>query len=112
MKGNGNLSELLHNFFAALTTVEGIWLVIGFSAQALFSARFLVQWIASEQSRRSIVPEAFWYLSFAGGALLFAYAVYRKDPVFMLGQGFGLLVYSRNIFFLRAAKRQDNSDVE
>ena len=91
-------------------TVELVWLGIGLVAQLLFSARFLVQWVASERVRRSIVPEAFWYLSFAGGALLFAYAVHRMDPVFMLGQGFGLLVYSRNIFFVRSAKRRGSID--
>lgn len=71
-----------------------------------------MQWIASERVRRSIVPEAFWYLSFAGGSLLFAYAIYRMDPVFMAGQGFGLLVYSRNIFFVRSAKRSDDYEAE
>lgn len=81
--------------------IDGLWLLIGLSAQAMFSARFLVQWIASERVRKSIVPNAFWYFSLAGGLMLFAYAIHRRDPVFMLGQGFGLIVYSRNIFFLR-----------
>ncbi|PWE32197.1 lipid A biosynthesis [Maritimibacter sp. 55A14] len=95
----------MREFLAETPAVELIWLTIGFTAQAMFSARFLVQWIASERVRRSIVPELFWYFSFAGGALLFAYAIYRKDPVFILGQGFGLLVYSRNIYFIWAARR-------
>ena len=77
------------------------WLVIGLVAQALFSARFLVQWIASERSRRSIVPKAFWYLSLMGSALLLAYAVHRRDPVFILGQSFGFLVYIRNLMLWR-----------
>lgn len=87
------------------TRLELIWLAVGFAAQAMFSARFLVQWIASERVRRSIVPDAFWYFSLAGGALLLAYAIYRRDPVFMLGQGFGLVVYARNIYFLHDARR-------
>ena len=92
--------DSIRNFLTDTPTLELAWLGIGFLAQAMFSARFLVQWIASERARRSIVPELFWYFSFAGGALLFMYAIYRKDPVFILGQGFGLLVYSRNIYFL------------
>jgi len=85
-------------------TYETAWIVIGFIAQALFSARFFVQWIASERRGRSIVPHAFWYFSVAGGALLFAYAIHRRDPVFIVGQGAGLIVYVRNLQLLRAAR--------
>ena len=63
----------------------------------MFSMRFIIQWIASERARKSIVPEVFWYFSFAGGAMLLAYAIYRGDPVFILGQGMGLFIYARNI---------------
>ena len=66
-------------------TIEWLWLGIGFLGQALFSARFLVQWLASERARRSIVPRAFWFFSLAGGATLLAYAIYRRDPVFIAG---------------------------
>lgn len=86
-------------------TPEKIWLGIGFSAQALFSARFLVQWIASEKAGRSVVPVAFWFLSLLGGALLLAYAVWRRDPVFILGQGAGLIIYSRNLYLIHREKR-------
>jgi lipid-A-disaccharide synthase-like uncharacterized protein len=68
--------------------------------------RFIVQWIASERARRSIVPETFWYFSFLGGAMLFAYAIYRVDPVFILGQGSGLLIYARNIHFIWSHKKE------
>jgi lipid-A-disaccharide synthase-like uncharacterized protein len=78
---------------------------VGFAAQLMFSMRFIVHWIASERARRSIVPETFWYFSMVGGAMLFAYAVYGLDPVFMLGQGMGLLIYARNIYFIRAHHR-------
>jgi lipid-A-disaccharide synthase-like uncharacterized protein len=71
----------------------------------MFSARFLVQIVASERARRSVVPEAFWYLSIFGGTLLLAYAIHRQDPVFILGQAFGLIVYLRNLYFLRIARR-------
>ena len=78
-----------------------IWIAIGFLGQALFSARFLVQWIASEMKRASVVPLAFWWFSLAGGVTLFAYAVWREDPVFIAGQGFGLLIYARNLVLIR-----------
>jgi lipid-A-disaccharide synthase-like uncharacterized protein len=82
------------------------WLVLGFgfAGQALFSARFLIQWIASERSRKSVVPVLFWYFSLGGGLTLFIYALYREDPVFMLGQGFGLIVYIRNLWLIRHEK--------
>ena len=82
-------------------SVERIWLVIGFLGQALFSARFIVQWVASERARRSIVPHAFWFLSLAGGATLLSYAIYRQDPVFIVGQGAGLFIYLRNLMLIR-----------
>lgn len=87
----------LASWWITTPTAEKLWLALGFSAQLMFAMRFIVQWIASERARRSIVPEHFWYFSGAGGALLFAYAIYRLDPVFMLGQGLGLLIYARNI---------------
>jgi lipid-A-disaccharide synthase-like uncharacterized protein len=73
------------------------WIVLWFVAQGLFTMRFLVQWIASERQKKSVVPVAFWYLSVAGGGLLLVYAIYRKDPVFILGQATGLVVYVRNL---------------
>ncbi len=81
-------------------TAEHFWLAIGLLGQALFSARFLVQWIASERRQRSVVPHAFWYFSIGGGLTLLAYAIYRRDPVFILGQGAGLFVYARNLWFI------------
>jgi lipid-A-disaccharide synthase-like uncharacterized protein len=96
-------------WWSTTPTTEILWLGLGFTAQLLFATRFIVQWIASEKARRSIVPETFWYFSLAGGLLLFCYAIYRLDPVFMLGQGAGLLIYSRNIQMIwrsRAAEGQ------
>jgi lipid-A-disaccharide synthase-like uncharacterized protein len=77
------------------------WLILGFTAQALFSARFVIQWIASEKAKASIIPVLFWYLSIAGGGLLLIYAIHIKDPVFIIGQAFGFLIYARNIYFVR-----------
>lgn len=74
-----------------------LWLVLGFGAQALFSGRLLVQWIVSEKKRKSTVPKLFWYLSLFGSTLLLVYAVHKMDPVFILGQAFGLVVYVRNL---------------
>ncbi len=80
------------------------WLVLGFIAQSLFSARFLVQWVASERAGKSVVPVVFWHLSIIGTVLLLAYAVYRRDPVFILGQSAGLVVYFRNLYLIRRQK--------
>jgi lipid-A-disaccharide synthase-like uncharacterized protein len=87
-------------YFTGMSPIERTWVITGFAAQALFSARMLVQWIATERARQSVVPPLFWYLSFGGGALLFAYAIYRRDPVFILGQGMPLVIYARNIWFI------------
>lgn len=79
------------------------WLVVGLGliGQLLFSARLLVQWIASERQAKSVVPEVYWVLSMAGGVTLLLYAVYRRDPVFMLGQAFGVVIYARNLWLIR-----------
>ncbi|ROR34882.1 lipid-A-disaccharide synthase N-terminal domain-containing protein [Inmirania thermothiophila] len=78
-----------------------VWLIVGFTGQALFSMRFLVQWLQSERKRRSVVPVEFWYFSVAGGATLLAYAIHRADPVFIVGQATGLFIYLRNLHFIR-----------
>jgi lipid-A-disaccharide synthase-like uncharacterized protein len=76
------------------------WVVLGLVAQAMFTMRFLVQWLASERAGRSIIPTAFWLFSIAGGLLLLAYALYRRDVVFIVGQSFGVFVYLRNLQFV------------
>lgn len=97
-------TDLVHWWLSTPTT-ELIWIGIGLSAQLMFSMRFLVQWVASERARASIVPETFWYFSFFGGTLLLAYACYRADPVFIIGQATGLVIYSRNLYFIWLGKR-------
>jgi lipid-A-disaccharide synthase-like uncharacterized protein len=84
-------------------TVEQTWLGVGLLGQAFFSARFVGQWIASERARQSALPVRFWYWSIGGGLALLAYAIYRLDPVFSLGQGTGLFVYARNLYFIHRA---------
>ena len=83
-----------------------VWIIIGFVGQALFSARFIVQWLASERVKRSIIPTAFWYFSLAGGVTLFAYAIHKQDPVFIAGQGLGLIVYLRNLYLIRSGRQK------
>jgi lipid-A-disaccharide synthase-like uncharacterized protein len=84
-----------------------IWLIIGFTGQALFSMRFLVQWIQSERQKKSTIPLAFWYFSVAGGVSLLIYAIHRKDPVFIVGQGAGLFIYARNLYLIFRERRQN-----
>ena len=76
------------------------WLIIGFVGQALFSMRFLLQWVASERKGESVIPTLFWYFSLAGGLTLLAYAIYKQDPVFILGQSAGALIYIRNLVLI------------
>ena len=82
------------------------WLVLGFGAQALFTARFIVQWLASERAGRSLVPTSFWLLSLGGSSLLLVYAIYRQDPVFILGQSSGLFIYSRNLWLIQRENKR------
>ena len=79
---------------------EFIWVVIGFCGQALFGSRFVIQWIASEKQKRSVIPVPFWYCSIAGGLVLLSYALYRMDPVFICGQALGVFIYGRNLYFI------------
>jgi lipid-A-disaccharide synthase-like uncharacterized protein len=81
------------------------WVLLGFLAQGLFTMRFLVQWIASERAGRSVIPLAFWIFSIGGGLLLLVYALYRKDPVFIAGQAFGVFVYLRNLYFVMRERK-------
>jgi lipid-A-disaccharide synthase-like uncharacterized protein len=87
-------------------TAEQIWLVVGFIGQAMFGARFLVQWIASERQRRSVIPIAFWHFSIAGSLIVLAYAIHRLDPVFILGQSVGSFIYARNLYLLHRERAQ------
>jgi len=80
---------------------EHFWLAVGFLGQVFFSMRFLVQWIVSERKKQSVIPVSFWFFSIGGGLTLLCYAIYRMDPVFILGQGAGLFVYLRNLYLIR-----------
>ena len=88
------------------------WAYIGIIAQALFTGRFVVQWLASEKAGRSVIPFSFWLLSIGGGVLLLVYALYRRDPVFILGQAFGVLIYLRNLTFVLRERREEKAKRE
>ena len=98
------LAELSHEVGSYLYNVflmKLTWLVlVGYAGQALFTMRFVVQWIATERAKKSVFPVAFWFFSIGGGLLLFVYALTIKDPVFILGQGFGVFVYLRNLYWV------------
>lgn len=99
--------QWLMNMLHVDSMTELWWVVFGLIAQLMFTGRFLVQWIASERKRESVVPLAFWYFSLVGGLMLFSYAVYRKDPVFILGQSLGVFIYSRNLWLIYAKRRRE-----
>jgi lipid-A-disaccharide synthase-like uncharacterized protein len=80
--------------------IPSFWLVVGFVGQALFSMRFILQWLKSEREGRSVIPIAFWYFSLAGSLVLLAYAIHRADPVFILGQAAGIVIYLRNLYLI------------
>lgn len=99
------MAETLFHWLNVQSWAEFWWVIIGLGGQLLFTARFLVQWIASERAGRSVVPLAFWYFSVFGGLVLFCYAIYRKDPVFILGQSMGLFIYLRNLWLIYGERR-------
>ena len=98
-----HIGDWLHSVFVQQFD---FWVLLGFVAQALFTMRFLVQWVASEKARRSVVPASFWTFSILGGSLLLVYAISRKDPVFIAGQAAGLFIYVRNVWFILHERRQ------
>ena len=107
------MTDLFNTFATYLHDVFVIkfdgWVILGFVAQGFFTMRFVVQWIASERARKSVIPVAFWFFSIGGGVLLLVYALYRRDPVFIAGQALGLLVYIRNLYFIIVNGRQSSA---
>ena len=90
----------MFNFISTLSSIELIFLCIGFIGQGLFASRFIIQWIYSEKIGKSAIPIVFWYLSIFGGLGLLTYAIFRKDPVIILGQTFGIFIYLRNLILI------------
>jgi lipid-A-disaccharide synthase-like uncharacterized protein len=104
-----HVSPIAHD--SSIMSLETIWIAIGFLGQGLFFGRWVVQWIASEKKAASEVPLSFWYMSLIGGLITLAYAIYRKDPVFIAGQSVGSVVYVRNLMLIRRvgpSKGQDD----
>ena len=104
--------DTLMAFLKVETGFELAWVAFGLVGQLMFSARFLVQWLASERARRSIIPTAFWYFSLAGGLTLLTYAIYRQDPVFILGQSLGVFIYTRNLWLIHKVPRDPEPEHE
>ncbi len=90
-----------------MSTTEKIWIGIGFLGQGLFFGRWVIQWWTSERHNESRVPLAFWYMSLIGGLITLAYAIYRKDPVFIAGQSVGATVYIRNLMLIHRKPPED-----
>ena len=91
-----------------LTTTDIVILVIGFTGQAMFFMRFFVQWLYSEKYKRSLIPTVFWYFSLAGSSLLLIYAIIKRDPVFIVGQSTGFIIYIRNLILIKREQRENN----
>lgn len=101
------MTEWLEKLLHVGSMTELLWVIFGLVAQLMFTARFLLQWIASERAKDSVMPVAFWYFSLAGGVMLLAYALYRADPVFILGQALGVVIYARNLWLIYAKRRRE-----
>ncbi len=88
---------------------EQIMVVVGFAGQGLFAMRFILQWLTSEGQRKSVIPVAFWYFSIGGGSVLLLYAIWRQDPVIICGQGLGLFIYFRNLYFIYRTRTDEDT---
>ena len=97
--------ETLANWLGVRTEVELAWVLVGLGGQVLFMLRFLVQWLVSERAKRSVIPVSFWWLSIGGATILLTYAIWRADPVFILGQSMGFFIYARNLWLIHAERR-------
>jgi lipid-A-disaccharide synthase-like uncharacterized protein len=101
-----NLSHAVGDYMQNVFLLRlNAWVLVGYVGQALFAMRFIVQWVASERAGRSVIPVAFWFFSIGGGLVLLVYALYIRDPVFILGQGLGVFIYLRNVFFVFREQR-------
>jgi len=99
-----NIQDLITKW-SGMSTVNKLWEIFGFFGQAAFASRFIFQWIVSERAKRSIIPTYFWFLSILGGLILFIYAIHINSAVFIVGQGSGLIVYSRNLVLINKHKK-------
>ncbi len=103
------MPEFLRQWLDQIGTNLGPLVILGLIGQAVFMCRFLVQWIASERAGRSVMPTAFWWLSLAGAGLLLSYAILKADPVFILGQSLGFMIYVRNLVLIHRNNDKDHA---
>ena len=101
----GHLIAKWQDYFSGLGTADIVWLAVGLLGQTMFMMRFVVQWVHSERHQKSVIPVSFWYLSLIGGLTVLAYGIHRAEPVIILGQLPGTLVYARNLMLIRREKR-------
>jgi lipid-A-disaccharide synthase-like uncharacterized protein len=94
-------------FFGIDNATDLAWLIVGLFAQIMFSLRFILQWVSSEKEKRSVIPPAFWWFSLFGGLTLLAYGLHRREPVLILGQAMGIVIYARNIVLIHRTQRED-----
>lgn len=106
-----HLTDKLHAYINGMSSSDLLWLGIGLVGQTLFMMRFIVQWIHSERHQKSVIPVSFWYFSLLGGLTVLAYGVHRVDPVIILGQLPGTIVYTRNLMLIHGAN-QTQSELE
>lgn len=97
-------------FFGIDSAMDLAWLIIGLFAQVMFSLRFIIQWLSSEREKRSVIPTAFWWFSLFGGLTLLAYGLHRREPVLILGQAMGVVIYARNIVLIHKAERRERGE--
>jgi lipid-A-disaccharide synthase-like uncharacterized protein len=107
----GHLFESLQHAIAGASASDMLWLGIGIAGQLLFMARFIVQWIHSERHGKSLIPVSFWYLSLSGGLIVLAYGVHKLDPVIILGQLPGAIVYTRNLMLIKRNAKQTEVEI-
>ncbi len=101
--------HLLMIMFGTTTATDAAWLIAGLLGQLMFTARFVVQWLASERAGKSVVPVAFWYFSIAGGVIVLAYGIHKLEPIIIVGQLPGVVIYSRNLWLIRREHRADRA---
>jgi lipid-A-disaccharide synthase-like uncharacterized protein len=100
----GHIASVLQNYINGMSSIDLMWIVIGLAGQCLFMARFIVQWIHSERHGKSVIPLSFWYLSLGGGMIVLAYGLHKLDPIIILGQLPGTIIYIRNLVLLNKNK--------
>jgi len=99
--------DWIANMLGTETRAELIWVMVGLGGQVMFMMRFLIQWIVSEKAKRSVIPVSFWWFSICGAAILLVYAIWRRDPVFILGQSLGFFIYTRNLWLIHREKTEE-----